>query len=116
MIVWVSAGQEAAPFRKRVVLSSLKVTCSLEVVCTAAKQQSNDESEQAEDGREDLNDQDLDETVNTLAVPVLSISHPQTYSEGSAASAKAALEPLMPTLTPQIKLHMPTSTPLQNSA
>lgn len=68
MFVGVSAGQEAAPFRKRVVLSSLQVTCSLEVVCTAAKQQSNDESEQAEDGREDLNDQDLDETTNTLAI------------------------------------------------
>ena len=71
MFVGVSAGQEAAPFRKRVVLSSLKVACSLEVICTAAKQQSNDESEQAEDGREDLNNQDLDETISTLAIFVL---------------------------------------------
>jgi hypothetical protein len=118
MVVWVSAAREAASFRKRVVLSDLKSTCSLEVVCAATEQQSNDESEQAEDGREDLNDQDLDETVITLAifVPVSHMSHSQTHSEGSAASAKAALEPLIPTLTPQIKLHMPTRTPLQNSA
>ena len=74
MIVWVSAGQEAAPFRKRVVLSALQSTCSLEVVCAAAKQQSNDESEQTEDGREDLDDQDLDETIDTLAIFVL-VSH-----------------------------------------
>ena len=118
MIVWVSVGQEAAPFRKRVVLSALKLTCSLEVVCAAAKQQSNDESEQTKDRREDLNDQDLDETVDTLAIPELAShkAHSSTHSEGSAASAKAALEPLIPTLTPQIKLHMPTSTPLQNNA
>lgn len=61
MIVWVSVGQEAAPFRKRVVLSALQSTCSLEVVCAAAKQQANNETEQTKDGREDLNDQDLDE-------------------------------------------------------
>ena len=77
MVVWVSAAREAASFRKRVVLSDLKSTCSLEVVCAAAEQQSNDESEQAEDGREDLNDQDLDETTNTLAIVELGshISH-----------------------------------------
>ena len=39
-----------------------------------------------------------------------------SYSEGSAASAKAALLPLMPTETPQIKLHMPTVKPAQNKA
>lgn len=118
MIVWVSAGQEAAPFRKRVVLSALQSTCSLEVVCAAAKQQANNETEQTKDGREDLNDQDLDETVVTLAIPELASreAYSSTHSEGSAASAKAALEPLMPTLTPQIKLHMPTNTPLQNNA
>ena len=71
MVVWVSAAREAASFRKRVVLSDLKSTCSLEVVCAAAEQQSNDESEQTEDGREDLNDQDLDETISTLAIFVL---------------------------------------------
>ena len=35
---------------------------------------------------------------------------------GSAASAKAALLPLIPTETPQIKLHMPTVNPAQKSA
>ena len=39
-----------------------------------------------------------------------------SYSEGSAASAKAALLPLMPTETPQTKLHMPTVKPAQNKA
>lgn len=39
-----------------------------------------------------------------------------TYREGSAASASAALLPLMPTQTPQIKLHMPTVMPAQNNA
>jgi hypothetical protein len=118
MIVWVSAGQEAAPFRKRVELSALQSKCSLEVVCAAAKQQANNETKQTKDGREDLDDQDLDETVDVLANPVhiYHKTHFSTYSEGSAASAKAALEPLMPTLTPQIKLHMPTNTPLQNNA
>jgi hypothetical protein len=39
-----------------------------------------------------------------------------TYKDGSAASARAALLPLMPTQTPQIRLHMPTVNPAQNSA
>ena len=39
-----------------------------------------------------------------------------THKLGSAASANAALDPLMPTLTPQIRLHIPTSSPLQKSA
>lgn len=38
------------------------------------------------------------------------------HREGSAASASAALLPLMPTQTPQIKLHMPTVMPAQNNA
>jgi hypothetical protein len=101
-----------------VVLSALKMTCSFEVVRATAEKQSNDESEQAENRREDLNDQDLDETVDVSAICgyLCHTVHPVTHSEGSAASAKAALEPLIPTLTPQIKLHMPTNTPLQNSA
>jgi hypothetical protein len=71
MVVWVSAAREAASFRKRVVLSALRLKFSLEVIRATAKQQSNDESEQTEDGREDLNDQDLDETISTLAIFVL---------------------------------------------
>ena len=39
-----------------------------------------------------------------------------TYKLGSAASAKAALLPLMPTETPQTRLHVPTVIPAQNSA
>ena len=38
------------------------------------------------------------------------------YSEGSAASARAALLPLIPTDTPQTKLHIPTVIPAQNRA
>lgn len=41
---------------------------------------------------------------------------PRAYSEGSAASAKAAPLPLIPTATPQIRLHNPTVSPDQNSA
>jgi hypothetical protein len=39
-----------------------------------------------------------------------------TNSDGSAASASAALLPTTPTLTPQAKLHIPTVNPAQNSA
>ena len=39
-----------------------------------------------------------------------------SYKEESAASARAALLPLMPTETPQIKSHIPTVSPAQNSA
>jgi hypothetical protein len=91
---------------------------SFEVVGATTEQQSNNQSEQTEDRRENLNDQDLDETVSALdcCPGFICGPRPGTYSEGSAASANAALEPLMPTLTPQIKLHMPTSVPLQNRA
>jgi hypothetical protein len=40
----------------------------------------------------------------------------KAHKLGSAASANAALLPLIPTLTPQIKLHIPTVNPDQNSA
>ena len=39
-----------------------------------------------------------------------------THRLGSAASARAALLPLMPTETPQMRLHMPTVSPDQKSA
>ena len=39
-----------------------------------------------------------------------------TYKLGSAASASAALLPLIPTETPHIRLHIPTVNPDQNSA
>lgn len=40
----------------------------------------------------------------------------KTYKLGSAASASAALLPFIPTDTPQIRLHIPTVKPAQNSA
>lgn len=39
-----------------------------------------------------------------------------TNKVGSAASARAALLPTTPTLTPQAKLHNPTVNPAQNNA
>lgn len=39
-----------------------------------------------------------------------------TYRLGSAASARAAPLPLMPTDTPQIRLHIPTVMPAQKRA
>ena len=38
------------------------------------------------------------------------------YKPGSAASASAALLPLIPTDMPQMRLHMPTVNPAQNNA
>lgn len=56
----------------------------------------------------------LGKIVNTF---VLKLSRLEpSYNEGSAASARAALLPLMPTETPHIKLHIPTVSPDQNSA
>jgi len=40
----------------------------------------------------------------------------RSHKLGSAASANAALLPLIPTDTPQIKLHIPTVNPDQNRA
>lgn len=39
-----------------------------------------------------------------------------THKPGSAASASAALLPLIPTETPQMRLHIPTVSPAQKSA
>jgi hypothetical protein len=47
-------------------LSAFEKEYSFEVVGATAQQQSNDQTEQAKDGREDLNNQNLDETVNAL--------------------------------------------------
>lgn len=104
--------------RNRSDLSAFKEKHSFEVVGATTQQQSNNQSEKTENRREDLDNQDLDETVNALDTchGFTCIPCPKTYSEGSAASANAALEPLMPTLTPQIMLHIPTSKPLQKRA
>jgi hypothetical protein len=78
-------------------------------------QQANDETEQAQDRAEDLNDKNLDEPAKSLmGVPFFNGF--ATYSAGSAASANAALLPFIPTDTPQIRLHIPTVIPPQNSA
>lgn len=50
------------------------------------------------------------------SVPVQASDAPDTYKLGSAASARAALLPLIPTEMPQIMLHAPTNTPDQNNA
>ena len=47
---------------------------------------------------------------------VLFIGKVFTHRLGSAASASAALLPLIPTETPQMRLHMPTVMPAQKSA
>lgn len=88
---------------------------SVEVLCGALHQQSNDKTKQTKDGTEDLNNENLDETAD-LSVAKFETWRGDTYSEGSAASANAALLPLIPTETPQIKLHMPTVKPAQNRA
>ena len=87
---------------------------SFEIVCVALHEESNDQAEQSKDSSEDLNRENLDEPkyVSQESDSV----YWKTYSVGSAASANAALLPLMPTQTPQIKLHMPTVMPAQNSA
>ncbi len=48
--------------------------------------------------------------------PVFGMQESITHKVGSAASANAAPLPLMPTDTPQIKLHNPTVKPAQNTA
>lgn len=89
--------------------------CSVEVLCSALHKQSNNKTEQTKNGTKDFNDENLNETVIWSVAGCRGQIH-STYSEGSAASANAALLPLMPTETPQIKLHMPTVSPAQKSA
>lgn len=56
----------------------------------------------------------LDKIVNTSDL-YLSRLEP-SYKDGSAASARAAPLPLMPTEIPHIRLHIPTVSPDQNNA
>lgn len=88
---------------------------SVEVLRSALHKQSNDETEQTENGTEDLDNENLNETAELL-VAGRERWLETTYSEGSAASANAALLPLIPTETPQTRLQMPTVSPAQNSA
>lgn len=66
------------------VQSALEMTCSFEVVRATAEEQSDDESEQTKDRRENLNDQDLDETIEILAIcnHMSLVAHPQLTVKG----------------------------------
>lgn len=88
----------------------------LKIICAALQQQSNDQTEESKDGREDLNDENLHKSGHPVSFDLPLLFPMSTHSAGSAASANAALDPLMPTLTPHTRLHMPTSKPAQNSA
>jgi hypothetical protein len=89
---------------------------SLEVLCATLHEQSNNEAEQSKNSSKDLNGEDLDEP-NTVSKPLSTRAKAmETHIAGSAASARAALLPLMPTQTPQIRLHIPTVNPAQNRA
>lgn len=87
-----------------------------EFACTSREQEADDETEQTEDGAEDLNDKDLYKSVTMLDVDWIATDFSSAHKLGSAASARAALLPLIPTDTPQIRLHAPTSTPDQKMA
>ena len=87
-----------------------------EVGCLAGHQQPNNEPEQAEHRTEDLDHEDLDESLCCQQNSHGDVIRNGAYNVGSAASANAALLPLMPTLTPHIRLHRPTVKPDQNSA
>lgn len=54
--------------------------------------------------------------LSWVSVLKQALSTCDTYKLGSAASARAAPLPLMPTETPHIKLHIPTVIPDQNRA
>lgn len=90
---------------------------SLKVLRVALHEQADDKTKQSKDSSKDLNGKDFDESI-IVSMPkvVLVYSFRETHSAGSAASARAALLPLMPTQTPQIRLHIPTVRPAQNNA
>lgn len=101
---------------------SISLLLGAEVTCLSGEKQADNEAKQAEDRAEDLDDEDLDESRTTQIISVrgsttaIKQPGPVTYSVGSAASASAAPLPLMPTETPQTRLHMPTVRPDQNRA
>jgi len=90
--------------------------CRCHIRCLLRQQQPNDQSEKSKHRAEDLDNENLDETIDQRKHGYDERLDGQTYSVGSAASASAALLPLMPTDTPQIKLHIPTVNPAQNKA
>lgn len=94
--------------------SEISDECLLKVVSITLHEQPDDETEETENGSKDFDGENLDESAEVRTISRRAIGC--THSEGSAASARAALLPLMPTQTPQIRLHMPTVNPAQNSA
>ena len=90
---------------------------SFEVRRFAGYQQPDDKAEETQHGAEDLDDENLDKPdgiVSSLSSCLM--KHQRTHRLGSAASARAAPLPLMPTDTPHTRLHMPTVNPDQNRA
>ena len=93
-------------------------TLSSEFSCFARHEQADNKTEQSQDRAENLNDKYFNEP-RKQGLPKKSsvwVGNNLAYRLGSAASASAALLPLIPTDTPQIKLHIPTVIPDQNSA
>jgi hypothetical protein len=93
----------------------LATALSLEILRVTLHKQPDDEAKQPKDSSEDLNSENLDKSGAVSAL-VTQRYGGATYNDGSAASARAALLPLMPTQTPQIRLHIPTVNPAQNNA
>lgn len=90
----------------------------IEVKCLAGDKQPDDQAKEAENGAEDLDDENLDE-ARKEQVSLRNSSAAlkgKSYSVGSAASARAAPLPLIPTATPHMRLHMPTVMPDQKRA
>ena len=89
----------------------------LEVDGFSGNQKANNETEQSKNRAKDLNNKNLDEprAMSKQSIPP-GDGFARTHKLASAASARAALLPLIPTETPHIRLHMPTVSPDQNSA
>ncbi len=96
------------------------IPLATEIEGLAGDKQTNNEAKEAQNGAEDLDDENLDETGDCLSVTNVCQGQraegEATHSVGSAASANAAPLPLIPTARPQTKLHMPTIRPDQKRA
>lgn len=90
----------------------------IEVQSLAGDKQPDDQAEETEDGAEDFDDENLHETVKGQVSldDSSATAKGKSYSVGSAASARAAPLPLIPTATPHTRLHMPTVIPAQKRA
>ena len=85
-------------------------------------EKTNYQTKETQDRTEDLDHEDLDKPGSSVSgsrwkdVKGENKEIGWTHKLGSAASARAALLPLIPTEIPQTKLHMPTVTPAQKRA